>query len=159
MKGISTFWKLVIAVFICELAGTISGLLSQAEMNTWFSALTKPFWNPPAYIFAPVWGILYLLMGVALGLVWKSDVPEPLKLNAELIFALQLFLNFWWSILFFKLHSPALAFVDISLMILTILLTLFRFAPISFTAAWLMVPYLLWVLFATVLNFTIWSMN
>jgi tryptophan-rich sensory protein len=98
-------------------------------------------------------------MGTALWLVWKSDAPEQKKKNAELIFALQLFLNFWWSILFFRFHSPAFAFMEIILLLATIFITIFRFAPISRTAAWLMVPYISWVSFASILNYTIWMMN
>jgi tryptophan-rich sensory protein len=149
----------VIAVVICEATGILSGLISQTYMNPWFDTLNKPSWNPPGYIFGPVWTFLYLLMGTALWLVWKSDAPEQKKKNAELIFALQLFLNFWWSILFFRFHSPAFAFMEIILLLATIFITIFRFAPISRTAAWLMVPYISWVSFASILNYTIWMMN
>lgn len=156
---LSSQWKFIIAVFICEAVGIVSGLLTQNEMTTWFSSLNKPSWNPPAYLFGPVWTTLYLLMGISLWLVWKSNAPETQKLRAELTFALQLFLNFMWSILFFNIHSPALAFVDIVLMIVAILMTIGRFARISRLAAWLLVPYLMWVCFATVLNYRIWAMN
>ncbi len=156
---ISNFWKLVICIVLCEAVGLISGLLSQAEMSSWFATLNKPDWNPPSYLFGPVWTFLYLLMAISLWLVWKSDAPENQKRNAQLIFALQLFLNFWWSILFFKLHSPLAALVDIVLMVVIIIITIFRFASISRTAAWLLVPYISWVCFATILNFTIWFMN
>ena len=156
---LSSTWKFIIAVFICEAVGIVSGLLTQNEMTTWFSSLNKPSWNPPAYLFGPVWTTLYLLMGISLGLIWKSNAPETQKLRAELTFALQLFLNFMWSILFFKCHSPALAFMDIILMIVTILMTIGRFARMSRLAAWLLIPYLMWVCFATVLNYRIWAMN
>ena len=156
---LSSQWKFIIAVFICQAVGIVSGLLTQNEMTTWFSSLNKPSWNPPAYLFGPVWTTLYLLMGISLWLVWKSNAPETQKLRAELTFALQLFLNFMWSILFFNIHSPALAFVDIVLMIVAILMTIGRFARISRLAAWLLVPYLMWVCFATVLNYRIWAMN
>lgn len=156
---LSSTWKFIIAVFICEAVGIVSGLLTQNEMTTWFSSLNKPSWNPPAYLFGPVWTTLYLLMGISLGLIWKSNAPETQKLRAELTFALQLFLNFMWSILFFKCHSPALAFMDIVLMIVTILMTIGRFARMSRLAAWLLIPYLMWVCFATVLNYRIWAMN
>jgi translocator protein len=156
---LSSQWKFIIAVFICEAVGIVSGLLTQNEMTTWFSSLNKPSWNPPGYLFGPVWTFLYLLMGISLWLVWKSNAPETQKLRAELTFALQLFLNFMWSILFFKCHSPALALVDIILMIVTILMTIGRFARMSRLAAWLLIPYLMWVCFATALNYKIWSMN
>jgi translocator protein len=156
---LSSTWKFIIAVFICESVGITSGLLTQNDTITWFSTLNKPSWNPPAYLFGPVWTTLYFLMGVSLWLIWKIDAPEAQKLRAELTFAVQLFLNFMWSILFFKCHSPALAFADILLMIVAILITISRFAKISKTAAWLLIPYLAWVCFATVLNYSIWMRN
>lgn len=153
-------WKLIVAIVICEGVGIISGLLSRSEMNTWFATLAKPSWNPPAYLFGPVWTTLYLLMGVSLWIIWKSDtIAIKKKRNAINIFAVQLFLNFWWSILFFKLHQPGLAFIDILLMLITILLTIYQFFKISKLAAWLLVPYISWVIFASVLNYTIWKMN
>ena len=85
-------------------------------MNPWFETLNKPSWNPPAYLFAPVWTRLYLLMGISLWLIWKSNTPAPQKINLIILFSLQLFLNFWWSIIFFKFHSPALALLNIILM-------------------------------------------
>ena len=112
---LSPFWKWIIAVALCEATGIVSALLSQTYMNVWFDNLNKPSWNPPDYVFGPVWTFLYLLMGTALWLVWKSDAPEPEKKNAEWMFACQLFLNFWWSILFFRFHSPGLAFAEIIL--------------------------------------------
>jgi translocator protein len=156
---LSSQWKFIIAVFICEAVGIVSGLLTQQETATWFSTLEKPTWNPPAYLFGPVWTTLYLLMGISLWLIWKCDAPETQKLRAELTFAVQLFLNFMWSILFFKCHSPLLAFIDILLMIVVILMTIGRFARMSKLAAWLLIPYLAWVCFATVLNYNIWLLN
>jgi translocator protein len=156
---LSSQWKLIIAVLVCEGVGIISGLLTQNETATWFSTLNKPDWNPPAYLFGPVWTILYFLMGISAWLIWKSDAPETQKMRALLTFALQLFLNFMWSILFFKCHSPALAFIDITLLTIAILITIGRFARMSRLAAWLLLPYLLWVCFATLLNYKIWSMN
>lgn len=156
---ITSFGKAVIAILLCEAVGISSGLLSSAGMNEWFDTLQKPAWNPPGRLFGPVWTTLYFMMGLALWLVWKSDAPEPQKTRACQIFGLQLFLNFWWSLIFFHFHSPGLAFADILLMVITITLTIFQFAPISRAAAWLLVPYLSWVCFASILNYTIWSMN
>ena len=156
---ISNNLKLFFAVLICQTVGITSGLLTQTENNNWFNTISKPDCNPPSYLFAPVWTILYLLMGISLWIVWKSNTMEPHKTRAMYLFGVQLFLNFWWTILFFKFHSPALAFVDIILMIITITLTIFAFAPISKKAAWLLVPYISWVCFAAILNFTLWNMN
>ena len=156
---ITPVWKLVIAILLCEFTGILSAFVSQTSNNEWFLSLNKPSWNPPSYLFAPVWTFLYLLMGISLWLVWKSKVPEHKKKQACLVFAVQLFLNFWWSILFFRFHSPGIAFIDIVLMIVMILATIFAFARISRAAAWLLVPYISWVCFAAILNYTIWSMN
>ncbi|MES2517197.1 MAG: TspO/MBR family protein [Bacteroidota bacterium] len=158
-NDISSKWKLVIAILVCEIGGIASGFFSQSGVGTWFISLNKPSWNPPAYLFAPVWTLLYLLMGISFWLIWKSNATEPKKTNAMIIFGVQLFLNFWWSILFFKLHTPALALIDIILMFITINITIFWFAKISRTAAWLLVPYISWVSFASLLNYTIWIMN
>ncbi len=155
----SSFSKAVISVLLCEAVGIASGLLSRDGMASWFDTLNKPSWNPPSWLFGPVWTTLYFMMGLALWLVWKSDSPEPQKQTALRLFALQLFFNFWWSLLFFHFHSPGLALVDILLMVATITATIFQFAPISRAAAWLLVPYLSWVCFATILNYTIWAMN
>ncbi len=155
----SSFWKFIIAIVLCELTGAISGLISMTSMNPWFDTINKPSWNPPSYLFGPVWAVLYLLMGISFTLIWKSSAPIATKRIAETVFFIQLCLNFCWSILFFKLHSPALALIDILLMVVAILITIFRFASISKAAAWLLVPYILWVCFATMLNFAIWSMN
>ena len=155
----SPIYKLIISILICELTGVISGLLSNNGINTWFKTLNKPTWNPPAYLFGPVWAILYLLMAISLWLVWKRFTPQKQKLSAIIIFATQLFLNFWWSILFFKLQSPFLAFIDILFMLVFILITIYKFSAISKIAAWLLIPYFLWVSFATFLNYTIWILN
>lgn len=156
---ITSLGKAIIAILLCETVGITSGLLSAAGMNGWFDTLSKPSWNPPGWLFGPVWTVLYFMMGLALWLVWKSEKPAPQKLKAMKIFALQLFLNFWWSLIFFHFHAPGLAFLEILLLAVTITVTIFQFAPISRTAAWLLVPYLSWVCFASILNYTIWAMN
>ena len=155
----SKLWKLTIAIAVCEATGVISAICAQVGTNVWFESINKPSWNPPAYLFGPVWTLLYLMMGIAFWLIWKSDFSAIKKSKSMLIFGIQLFLNFWWSILFFRLHSPGWAFLDIILMVITICITIFRFYPISRLAAWLLVPYLAWVCFATFLNYTIWVLN
>ena len=156
---LSATWKYSIAILLCESVGITSGLLATANNNIWFDALYKPTWNPPAYLFGPVWTTLYLLMGISLGIIWNNNSPELNKRKAYFLFALQLFLNFWWSILFFNFHSPIVALIDIILMLLTITLTIFSFSVISKPAAWLLVPYIAWVSFASILNFSIWNLN
>lgn len=158
-KNISPAWKLLISVMVCESVGFISGFLTMTDMNIWFDTLNKPSWNPPSDLFGPVWTALYLLMGVSLWLVWKSPVPYEAKKKPELIFIIQLLLNFCWSFLFFKCHSPSLAFADIILMLIAILLTIISFSKVSRLAAVLLIPYIGWVSFAAILNYTIWIMN
>ena len=154
-----TAWKFIIAIFLCESIGISSGILASADNNVWFDTLNKPTWNPPAYLFGPVWTTLYLLMGISLAIIWNNKRPEVNKRQAYLLFAIQLLLNFCWSIIFFHFHSPAFALVDIFLMITTIILTIFCFSVFSKTAAWLLVPYISWVSFAAILNFSIWMLN
>ena len=156
---ISSTWKFIIAILLCESVGISSGLLASAKNNIWFDRLNTPTWNPPAYLFAPVWTTLYLLMGISLGIIWNNKTPELNKRSAYFLFGLQLFLNFWWSIIFFKFHSPAFALLDILLMDIVIITTIVSFSKFSKLAAWLLVPYIAWVLFATILNFTIWNLN
>lgn len=158
IKKINTL-KLIAAIGICLLTGVISSLLSMKWMYPWFAGINKPQWNPPDNIFGPVWTILYVLMGIALYLIWKSSPSSKQKKNAELLFAFQLFLNFWWSIVFFRFHSPEFALLIILMMDLFIIITIFQFAKISRTASWLMVPYISWVCFASMLNYSIYSLN
>ena len=152
INKLSIAWKFIIAILLCESIGISSGLLASANNNLWFDTLNKPAWNPPAYLFGPVWTTLYLLMGISLGIIWNYKGVELNKSYAYFLFAFQLFLNFWWSIIFFNFHSPAPALLDIILMVVTILLTIFSFSNFSKTAAWLLVPYISWVSFATILN-------
>jgi translocator protein len=156
---LSNTWKLIISITLCEVTGIISGLLTNTQNNFWYNTIIKPSWNPPAFLFGPVWTILYFLMGISLWIIWKSKFYEYKKSKAILFFALQLFFNFWWTILFFKFQSPFFAFADILLMIVLILITIFRFAEISKTAAWLLVPYISWVCFAAILNYNLWYLN
>lgn len=158
-KGISPFWACVLWVAVCETTGIISGWISGSQPDTWYAALRKPSFNPPPSVFGPVWTLLYFLMGIAAGIVHTRVSYGRAKVRALGMFIIQLFLNFLWSVFFFGLHMPGLALADILLLLITIWITIRRFGGISKTAAWLMVPYLLWVAFATVLNFSIWRMN
>lgn len=159
MRNLSSTLKLVIAILACEVIGFTSGLIGSAGMNVWFDNLQKPSWNPPNYLFGPVWTFLYALMGIALWLIWKNERPESNKRSAYTVFALQLFLNFCWSIIFFRFHAPFFALIEILLLLAMILLTAYHFAKISKTAAYLLIPYVLWVSFASFLNYTLWSLN
>jgi tryptophan-rich sensory protein len=126
--------------------------------GTWYASLNKPEWNPPGWVFGPVWTLLYCAMAVAAWLVWRQGgfaaQRRPLRW-----YAVQLLLNAAWSPLFFGLRRPDIAFAEIVLLWLAIAMTWFTFRPVSRTAAWLLAPYLAWVSFAAVLNFTLWRMN
>ncbi len=152
--------KIIIAVVICLSVGYASGMATQSSIQTWYPTLTKPFFNPPNWIFAPVWTILYIMMGISAGLIWskKRQSPDLVK-NALLLFSIQLILNAIWSFLFFGLNNTLLALIEILLLGLLILETIKKFKPIDALAAKLMIPYLLWVGFATILNGSIWWLN
>ena len=149
---------LAVSIIVCFAVAAVGSALTMPSINTWYAALNKPSWNPPSWVFGPVWSALYLSMAVAAWMVWRergfSAAVIPLAL-----FALQLGLNCAWSGLFFSLHSPWLAFADIALLWCAILATMIAFARVSPLASLLLAPYLIWVSFAAVLNFTIAKMN
>ena len=152
--------KFIISVLIPVGIGAISGLFTASNVKTWFVTVAKPSFNPPGWLFAPVWTTLYVMMGIAFFLVWKNEtIQKSIKQKAIILFAIQMVLNFLWSFIFFQQHEIGWALVDIVLLWIFILLTIFSFAPISKTAAWLLVPYISWVSFATILNFAIWQLN
>lgn len=148
-----------IAIVICEAAGIIGSFFTSPSIPTWYAGLEKGALNPPAWVFGPVWTTLYALMGIALFLVWKRGIERKEVKVAIGIFGIQLVLNTLWSIIFFGLHSPGGALVEIAFLWVAILSTIVAFARISKTAAWLLVPYLAWVSFASYLNFSLWFLN
>ena len=150
--------KLFFSLIITLAVGGIAGFATATSIGTWYAQLNKPSFNPPNSLFAPVWTILYILMGIALYLIWKQ--PASAKRNAPmLLFFIQLFLNFLWSFIFFNMHQIGWALADIILLWIFILLTMRAFAPLSKAAGWLLFPYFLWVTFASVLNFSILQLN
>lgn len=150
--------KLAASVLFTVGIGSLGGIFTISEIPGWYAGLQKPSFNPPNWVFGPVWSTLYLMMGVSLYLVWKQ--PRSVVRNvALLLFMVQFVLNFFWSILFFNQHLIGAALLEIVLMWLFILLTIVWFARLSKTAAWLLVPYLCWVSFATVLTAAIWKLN
>lgn len=156
--NISQVFKLVLAVAACVLVGSVSGYFTAGEIDTWYATLEKPSFNPPNWIFAPVWTLLYVLMGVAFFYFWTTPSDKSKK-QGYLAFVVQLVLNFFWSFFFFKLHAPTLALVEILFLLAAILTTLFLFMRVSGRAAALMLPYLAWVVFATFLNAAIMQLN
>ncbi|MBU0536441.1 MAG: tryptophan-rich sensory protein [Nanoarchaeota archaeon] len=148
--------KLIISIIIPQLAGLIGSIFTTSSISSWYSKLTKPSFNPPNWIFGPVWTTLFVLMGISFYLVWTSG--KNIKL-AVTIFIVQLVLNTLWSILFFGMQNPFAAFIELIFLWIAILATIIIFYRISPTAAYLLVPYLLWVSFAGILNYSIYSLN
>ena len=150
---------LVGAVAICEIAGGVGAIFVAPNITGWYSTLVKPALNPPSFLFGPVWSLLYLLMGIAVFIVWKKGIQEKNVRHAINIFVLQLILNAIWSPIFFGMQNPALGLVDVSLMWLAIVWTIVAFWKVSKSAAWLLIPYIAWVSFALYLNLSIWRLN
>jgi tryptophan-rich sensory protein len=140
---------------LCFAAAAMGGLFMLGE---WYASLKKPSWNPPAWVFGPVWTALYTMMAVAAWLVWKRGGFAAQR-TPLILFLAQLALNAAWSPLFFGLHQPGLAFAEIVLLWLAIVGTITAVRPVSHAAAWLLAPYLAWVSFAAFLNFTLWRLN
>jgi benzodiazapine receptor len=154
------YLKIAIFVATCIAVGYLSGQATQSSVNTWFPTLIKPSFNPPPWVFAPVWSTLYIMMGIAAGLVWsRIDFDKDAVKTALLYFVIQLALNALWSILFFGLRNPLLALIGIVLLWLMIYETYIKFVKIDKIAGYLFIPYLAWVTFATVLNASIWWLN
>jgi tryptophan-rich sensory protein len=151
--------KLVICVAACLSAGFIGSLFTTPAIPTWYAGLIKPPFSPPNWVFAPVWTTLYILMGVAAYLVWMKGIGEKRVLNALILYVVQLVLNASWSLFFFGLKSPLSGMIIILFLWAFILLTIIRFYYVSRLASYLMIPYLLWVSFASALNLSIWMLN
>lgn len=149
------YLKLAISIVIPFIASAIGGFFTVTSIDSWYSALSKPFFNPPNWIFGPVWTLLYLLMGIALYLVWvkRNDM------KAFILFGVQLVLNALWSIFFFGLQNPLLAFIEIIFLWAAIFMTIMYFYSIKKVAAYMLIPYILWVTFAAILNFYIMILN
>lgn len=150
--------KLVLSLVLIVGIGSLGGLFTYPEIGTWYATLQKPSFQPPNWLFGPVWTLLYTLMAISFYLIWKQP-PSELRRKAIAIFVIQFVLNFCWSIIFFNRHQVGWALVEIGVMWICILLTILRFSKLSSTAAWLLVPYILWVSFATLLNAAIWKLN
>lgn len=156
---LKTVLLFIFSIFICQLAGFIGSFFTIRAIPTWYASLNKPYFNPPGWIFAPVWTILYSLMGIALFLILSKGMEKQSVRIAVGIFAAQLMLNALWSIIFFGLKNPFFAFVEIIFLWFAILASIIAFFRLSRTAAILLIPYLLWVSFAAVLNFYLWNLN
>lgn len=157
MPKIKSLPVLIIAILICESAGILGSFFTISSIPTWYVTLTKPSFSPPNFVFGPVWATLYALMGISLYLVWSSKAKS--KQYALTLFFVQLGLNVVWSIIFFGLKKPGLAFFEIITLWIAIYLTIKAFQKISKAASYLLYPYLVWVSFASILNLSIWILN
>lgn len=153
--------KLLGFILLCEIIGSIGSIATIPNIPAWYIFLVKPFFAPPNWLFAPVWTLLFALMGIALFIVWEKKEKKFIqkRKNALNIFTIQFALNVLWSFLFFGLRSPLLGFVGIVLLWISIVATIISFYKISKKAAYLLVPYLLWVSFASILNLAIMLLN
>ena len=156
--GLSEWLGLGVSIAVCFAAAGLGSLFTDPEIGGWYARLIKPSWTPPNWVFGPVWSVLYLMMAIAAWLVWRqkgfTGAAFPLAL-----FALQLTFNALWSILFFGLHRMGAALADILLLWGAILLTILAFWRVTPLAGYLLLPYLLWVTYASALNYSIWSLN
>lgn len=151
--------KLVISIALPLGAGVLGGIATTPAIPIWYEGLNKPAFNPPRWLFGPAWTLLYILMGIALFLVWRKGFNKPGVKLALLVFLIQLVLNVIWSFLFFGLRSPLAGLIEIIILWLAILLTLILFFRVSVPAGVLLLPYISWVTFASVLNGAIVKLN
>jgi translocator protein len=150
--------KLIMSVGVSLMAGAIGSTATRDAVPNWYAGLNKPFFNPPSWVFGPVWSLLYILMGVSLFLVWTSDIQKS-KVRAYTAFGVQLVLNTSWSLVFFGLQAPWAAVFVIGALLAAITWTAWEFWRFSRMAVYLLIPYVLWVLFATALNVSIALLN
>ncbi|MCC9062872.1 TspO/MBR family protein [Flavobacterium piscisymbiosum] len=152
--------KIVVALIICLMVGYSASIVTRPSVETWYPTIIKPSFNPPNWIFMPVWTLLYILMAVAAGLVWDKIKEQNQEVKVALgFFLIQLTLNAIWSYIFFGLKNPMLALIEIALLWLMIYETYLKFTKINKTAGYLLIPYMAWVAFAGILNASIWWLN
>jgi len=151
--------RVSIALGICLFIGFLGSLATQTSIEGWYSQLNKPSFNPPNWIFGPVWSLLFILIGIAAGIVWNKGFYHKWVQIALYHFGFQLLLNASWSLLFFGLKEPFWALIDIIALFVVLLFTIRWFKIVNNIAAYLLVPYAIWVAFAAILNFEIWRLN
>jgi tryptophan-rich sensory protein len=149
----------IIFIIVSQAAGIVGAVFTSPAIPNWYASLNKPSFNPPGWIFGPVWTILYTMMGLAAWLVWQKWGESSVAKAAVILFFVHLVFNTLWSILFFGLQNPMLAFIEILFLWGMILALIILFYQVDKRAAYLMIPYILWVSFAAVLNFSIWRLN
>jgi tryptophan-rich sensory protein len=148
----------IAGIIICQVAGIIGSIFTAPAVKGWYTGINKPSFNPPNWLFAPVWTTLFVLMGIAVSIIRLSEKTE-LRKKALKVFFIQLILNTLWSIIFFGMENPILAFIEIVVLWFAILYTIILFRKIDRKASYLLIPYILWVSFASVLNLAIAILN
>lgn len=151
--------KLLVCLAACFSAGFIGSIFTGQSIRNWYTVLQKPSFMPPSWLFAPVWFLLYILMGISAFLIWRRGFSNFQVKESLVIFIIQLMLNVIWSYAFFGLRSPLFGLIAIVPLWTAILITIINFYRISKTASMLLIPYILWVSFATVINFSIYLLN
>lgn len=151
--------RFITSIIICQSAGIFGSLFTFEAVPDWYITLEKPFFAPPNWIFGPVWIILYFLMGVSLYIVWKDELKSKTRNVFFVVFAIQLILNALWSLLFFGLKSPLLGLIDILILDVMLVVTIFYAKRVSKYAAMLLIPYMVWIIIASVLNYAIMVLN
>jgi tryptophan-rich sensory protein len=154
-----TWLKIIIAIIICEAAGLIGAIFTTPNIASWYATLDKPVFSPPNWLFGPVWTTLYFLMGIAVALIWQKGLKEQKVKKSFIFFWVHLFFNAIWSIIFFGWHQIFWAFCDIIIIWLMILILLIMFGRLKKSAAYLLIPFFIWVSLASVLNFALWWLN
>jgi tryptophan-rich sensory protein len=155
MKNIKAF---IISLLIPQIAGVLGSIFTSSNIESWYKGLNKPVFTPPNWLFAPAWTILFILMGISLYFVYISDISNDRKLFL-IFFFIQLFLNFFWNVLFFGLHNPLLGLIEILILIVTVGITIYFAFRVNNVSGYLLIPYILWLLFATALNIGILVLN
>ncbi|VFJ14492.1 TspO/MBR family protein [Candidatus Nitrosocosmicus franklandus] len=151
--------KFIISIIICQSAGIFGSLFTFDSISDWYVTLEKPAFAPPNWIFGPVWITLYFLMGLSLYIVWKDELKSKTRNAFFVVFGIQLILNALWSFLFFGLRSPFLGLLDIILLDIMVIVTIIYANSISKLAMILLIPYLIWIVFASFLNYVIFLVN
>jgi benzodiazapine receptor len=150
--------KLIISIALPLLVGAVAGMFTAKAVPEWYATLNRPSFSPPNWLFGPVWTTLYLILGISLFLIWKQNPTEDRNI-AIILFLVQIFLNFAWSFLFFYFKLVGIALVEIVLLWITIIIMIVQFYKVLPLAAYINIPYLLWVSFATVLNAAYYMLN
>jgi tryptophan-rich sensory protein len=156
---VTRFLKYALAIVICLTAGGLGTFFTVSAIPTWYATLVKPAFSPPNYLFGPVWSLLYVLMGISVAIIWEKGLKTKKVRDAVYLFGIQLFLNAIWSPIFFGAKNLFIALVVIVIMWIYIVKTIRAFAKIDKKASYLLYPYIAWVSFATVLNFSVWFLN